>query len=796
MCRLVLLSLALLANTAMSSPFSLWENVYSPASYQANRSSINLPLLPDTYRLLRLDEEQMRHQLSHIRVDANSNHKSGTGLKSRFSKPIKSLEIPLPNGESITIKVKESSMMAAELTVRHPSIRTYTVDSDINNGIYGAIDMTTQGFHAMLFMPDGRRLFIDPRQAIDSINTNTDPEKRKKTESKNKHPPFYISYYNKHYHPEQKEPFQCHVEAPHHALLPNPISYTGSNKFKNVSKRTGEKIDASSINVTTYRLAMAATAEYAAFHGGIAGALSAIATTVNRVNVIYKRDLAVQFELITNNDLLIQNSTTIYSNNSGSAMLGENQALIDNIIGSENYDIGHVVSTGGGGVAFFGTVCNDNYKAQGVTGSSNPIGDAFDIDYVAHEIGHQLAAQHTFNKCGSYSRSTFLAYEPGSGSTIMGYAGICASNNIQQHSDAMFHAKSIVEMRTFITRSQSGASCGTRVLLDNQPPNVNAGSDFIIPANTPFELTGSANDPENDRLSFSWEQVDKGDTSDIYTDTSNNPLFRVFLPQTVSTRIFPNITSIINNTISMGETLPTTTRSLNFLLAVRDGKGNMSSDQTTLTVVAGNTFAITSHNAFQTLSTGEVTEVTWEVANTDTAPINCSDVNILLSTNNGGSFVNVSDGTTPNDGSVLVTIPVDASSTTQARFKVKCEGNIFFNISTSDLKIEVSSHHDSDSDGTPDISDAFPFDFDEDTDTDNDGIGNNSDRDDDGDGTLDTEDAFPLDSSRDTEDYNSNTESIIVGEEPATENTGESNPTPSANAVKILPIIINLLLSD
>ncbi len=665
-----LLAYFLATSTVCASSDKLWTDVSSSIvsnkSNQARRSSV-LPLLPERYRLLRLDETAMLDTLSPVVNDSRPSARKLSLASSSLSQP---LELPLPSGESIFIQVTESNILAPDLAEKYPSIQTFTVKGNDNKGIYGSIDMTPLGFHAMLFMSDGRRLFIDPRRSLSDH--------------------FYISYYEKDYHPAEKKPLQCSLDGSFikkdhvDKAINNPVS---TSLVKNI---TASKTANRAGNVLrTYRLALAATAEYTAFHGGtIEGALSAMTTTISRVNTIYERDLAIKLELVANTDLLISTDSTAYSNSDGAKMLVENQIRIDAIIGSQHYDIGHVVSTGGGGIASLATVCG-SHKARGVTGSPQPLNDAFDIDFVAHEMGHQLGGRHTFNSdtgnCGGGNRTPNLAVEPGSGSTILAYAGLCGNNNVQANSDATFHIKSIEEISRFVEDSNAGASCGVTSPTINNPPIANAGRDYIIPPNTPFELTGSGSDPDRDIISYSWEQVDVGDASDINVDTLNNAIFRTFLPKRKPSRVFPKMASILKgNSMSQGEVLPIAARALNFKLAVRDGNGGVVSDAMKITVVNSGAFEITSHMVTETLSAGSLTNLTWNVAGTNLAPVNCPNVSVSLTTDDGKTFINALSST-PNDGSQAVRIPSNIADSATARFRIKCNNNIFFDISEANL---------------------------------------------------------------------------------------------------------------
>ncbi len=665
--RLLFTSFLVLANMAYAGSNQVWTDVATTSK----KSSANFALLPNQYRLLKWDAvkvlEGLDNPLSVLSRRALSLDASNSASLEPLTIP---LRIPLPDGSFLTVNMLESDVMAPGLAAKYPQIKTYRVDSADNDGIYGAIEFTEQGFHAMLFMHDGTRLFIDPRVSDQGSEAET----------------FYISYYDTHYHPAGKKPINCNLPNHHYSHQQSP---TASSLVLPITAR--KSAQRSGAQLKTFRLAMSATSEYTAVFGSKSAALSAMITTVSRVNVIYQRDLAVKLQLVENTDQLIQVNKSIFSNNNAAAMLTENQREIDRLIGSNNYDIGHVVSTGGGGLATLGSICNEGSKAEGVTGSPDPAGDAFDIDFVAHEIGHQLGATHTFNSetknCGGANRESATAYEPGSGSTIMAYAGICgAKNNTQNRSDAMFHIISIVQIGDFIETGE-GSVCGVTTALNNKQPVADAGNDFTIPANTPFELSGVGSDPDKDTLAYSWEQIDAGRASDIDVVEIDNAIFRAFLPTSDPVRIFPTLSTLLLNTPSKGETIPSLARELNFSFVVRDGKGGVAADEMKVMVSSSNAFRITSHHSSITLKGNTTSNLAWDVGSSNSAPVNCSQVDIQLSTNTDYSFITVL-AKTPNDGFEAVLIPasVDASST--ARFKVKCSDNIFFDISDADLTVE------------------------------------------------------------------------------------------------------------
>ncbi|MFM8490238.1 MAG: reprolysin-like metallopeptidase, partial [Bacteroidota bacterium] len=317
-----------------------------------------------------------------------------------------------------------------------------------------------------------------------------------------------------------------------------------------------------------YRLALSCTGEYASFHGGNKPAvLAAMNTTMNRVNGVYETDFGATMQIIANNDLLIylDAGSDPFTNNNGGTMLGQNQTTCDNVVGNASYDIGHVFSTGGGGVAYLGVVCNNQNKARGVTGSGSPVGDPFDIDYVAHEMGHQFGGSHTFNGTqGSCSGNAAARVEPGSGTTIMAYAGICGAQNVASNSEDFFHAYNITEMGNYIYTG-GGNTCPVKINTTNNNPTVNAGNDFVIPKSTPFQLTATGSDPDGEQLTYTWEQIDNANaTSPPVSSSATGALFRSFKGTASPVRVFPRLVDIVNNANPTWEKLPGVARAMNF----------------------------------------------------------------------------------------------------------------------------------------------------------------------------------------------------------------------------------------
>jgi hypothetical protein len=418
---------------------------------------------------------------------------------------------------------------------------------------------------------------------------------------------------------------------------------------------------------------------------------------MNRVNGLYRRDLSIRMVLVANTDQLIftDGAADPYSNDDGVAMLGQNQNTVNAIIGSANYDIGHIFSTDGGGVASFESVCFNPFKARGVTGLPAPVGDPFDIDLVSHEMGHQFGADHTFNadaggSCFGGTRYGPTAYEPGSGTTIMAYAGICDGQDLQPQGDDNFHVISFDQITAYVTNPTPGfgGSCGSHTATGNAAPIVNAGANYIIPANTPFSLTGSASDPNNDPVTYQWEEFDLGSAWPIpsvlpNTDGDGNarPIFRSYKPVSSPTRNFPALANILDGSLlNKGESLPKINRTMTFRLTVRDNKGGVNNASTNITVSnASGPFRVTAPLAGTIWISATQQTVNWNVANTTAAPVNCATVNILFSSDDGNNFIYTLLANTPNDGTATITAPL--TGTNNGRVMVQCNDNIFFHIS-------------------------------------------------------------------------------------------------------------------
>ena len=599
---------------------------------------------------------------------------------SRMSHLSPQIRIPLPSGENVWVSVKQIQVLSKALSTKYPRIKTYRLTYEEQGHFFsGSMDITPQGLHVMLETASGT-VFIDPEHVV--MNEEESPIHRSRFKQAQQNVLERCGVDDHFAHAHANKSFVEYGRANYERT--NDENADFSNQLE--SAAGDENIYAQRVavdEIRVYRLALAVTGEYTQYHGGTKElALSAMVTTINRVNQVFERDLAIRLELIDEIESLIHldPDSDPYSNHSNSVMMSENQRFIDQVIGSERYDIGHVFGTTGGGIARIASVC-DLDKASAATGHYAPRGDYFDIDFVAHEIGHQLSAAHSFNgtTAACSNRNNSSAFEPGSGSTIMAYAGLCGGENLQSHSDPMFHASSIAVILNYVTTGR-GSRCGDVIPTNNTAPEVDAGRDFVIPANTPFELKGVAYDTDGDQLTYSWEQFNLGAESQVndMDDEGQRPIFRSFMPVSEPYRMFPKRSDVMNNTKNLGEWLPKTSRRLDFRLTVRDGESGIGVDDMLLDVddLSG-PFRVITPQPNEFLSSRF--ELQWDVAGTNAAPVECFEVDVLLSTNSGLSFDKTLARNIANDGSEWLDFPAGESDS--AKIKVKCADNVFFAVS-------------------------------------------------------------------------------------------------------------------
>lgn len=575
--------------------------------------------------------------------------------KSRSNQTALSIEVPDPEGNVENFDIFETPVFDEALSKKYPGYYSYTGISKSDGQVMLKFSVSPFGIHGMILGRNEGAIFIDP-VFTDDAN-------------------LYQVYYKKDFR-KKRGNFTCGVRSDMQS--PSPI-------VEHNIKQGSERI-AGDCMLRSYRLALACTGEYSSFHGGTKEkVLAAYNNSMTRVNGLYERDLAITMKLIGDTDKLIylQANQDPYANGNGELMLSQNQDNIDNVIGFSNYDIGHVFSTGGGGIAQLRAPCS-NSKAEGVTGQETPIGDPFDIDYVAHEMGHQFGANHTQNN--QCQRNNNTAMEPGSGSTILAYAGIC-DPNVQNNSDDHFHAISIEEIQNFIVAG-NGNTCAVRTPLDNQAPQVGTEkTSYTIPRSTPFVLTAIGQDADNDALTYCWEQINNEvATMPPSSSSTVGPMFRSLSPMTSPSRYFPDLL----RRYTQWEVLSNVTRELDFVCTVRDNKiGGGCTDEVNVSVNVTNQagpFAVLNPNASSVnWLIGSTQTVTWDVSKTDIAPINCANVDIFLSIDGGASYPHVLVNNVPNTGSASVVVP--SLLTTRARVMVKAADNIFYDFSNNNFRI-------------------------------------------------------------------------------------------------------------
>jgi hypothetical protein len=613
-----------------------WKNVTLEALPELSAPRIHAT----AYQVFHLDVNSMRAALEGV-----------TYREGGLNGFVASIDFPYSDGTIHQFTAKRNQTMHPAYNAKFPELITLDAYATDGSGAFGKWDITPTGLHAMIFIPGQSTIFIDPM-----------------FEGNNE---YYIVY--------RKRDF-----------ITDKIMHCDVENFDEAKPSQSNKSMFGTCELRTYRLALSATAEYTIFHGGsVAQAAAAQVVTMNRVNGVYEKDIAITMVIVPNNNSLIYTTAASdpYTNGTPGTMINQNQTNVDNVIGSANYDIGHVFGTNSGGLAGLGVVCTGGQKARGVTGSGAPIGDPFDIDYVAHEMGHQFGGNHTQNNnCNSVGAAR---REPGSASTIMGYAGICAPN-VQNNSDDYFHGYNLQEISAEIL--SNGHQCEVITALNNTPPAINSTSgNIVVPISTPFILTAHASDVDGDVLTYLWEQMDnEASTQPPVSTATGGPNFRSFDPSLDSNRYFPNLASLASNGPFTWEVLPSVARVMDFRLSVRDNHGvgscNDYTDVTVTTNASAGPFVVTYPSATGiTWIGGSSQTVTWSVANTNVAPINCTDVRILLSVDGGQTYPYLLASTTANDGTETISCP--NVSTNTARVMVMSGAQTFFDISNNNFTI-------------------------------------------------------------------------------------------------------------
>jgi hypothetical protein len=634
--KLGLLIFIMSFNFAMSQSKTLWKKQSIDNSTRIKASKQDLPKT----QTFTLNIEGLKQAL----IDVPKR-----GLFTKSSNSI--MTFPNEDGTFESYRIVEASVLSPELQERYPNIKSYAGQGIEDPSAVIRFSISPLGFQSMKLSANKPATFIEALtnngshyavyKRADKINFNDD--------------------------------FECSVTEQVNKQMNNGM----------------QQRNADDAILRTYRLAVSTTGEYTAYHGGTkALALAAINQTMTRVNGIFENDFNVTMILISNNDDVIYTSANSdpYSNGNFNSQL---QSTLTSVIGESNYDIGHLFAraSNNGNAGCIGCVCVNGQKGSGFTSRTDPEGDPFDVDYVAHEIGHQFGGNHTWTFNGN--EGTNAQMEPGSGSTIMGYAGITGATDVQSNSDPYFHARSIEQITDYIKTT----SCQTNTNTGNAVPSVNAGSNYTIPKGTAFVLDGSATDANSgDVLTYCWEQYDENNasTTNPSVNATSGVAFRSYSPKTETNRYFPRLSTIKSGSTSwQWEAVPNVARNLNFRLTVRDnrigGATNNSDDmQVTVNGTAG-PFIVNSPNTNVTWNAGTVETVTWNVAGTTGNGVNAANVDIFLSTDGGDTYPITLASSVTNDGSHDIVVP--NSQGTQNRVMVRGANNIFFDISNSNFTI-------------------------------------------------------------------------------------------------------------
>lgn len=629
---------------------------------------------PKEFKLFDLNQSLIRQQL--FEVVGNARSHSAT------------ITLPSADGNFEEFEIYEASNFEPALQAQFPEIRAFSGKGITDKYATLKLSFSPQGVQTMVFRTDKENEFIEPYSQDHSTYA------------------VFKSY-----------------------RQPGRLGWTCSTPDQDLSQSLDAKVNNSGYvarsggDVKTLRLAQSVTAEYSNYFGATSSAqvslvLAGINATLTRCNGVYEKDLALHLNLVaaSTNVIYYNPSTDPYdaaSTGAGGTWNAQLQSTLTSVIGEANYDIGHLfgASGGGGNAGCIGCVCTNGSKGSGFTSPADgiPQGDNFDIDYVVHEVGHQLGANHTFSMSNEGSG---VNKEPGSGITIMGYAGI-TSQDLAPHSIDIYHQASIAQIQANLATK----TCPVTTVISNATPVVNALTNYTIPISTPFALTGSATDADGDPLTYCWEQNDNasstqtGASSVASATKATGPNWISFSPTTSPTRYFPKLSTILAGALISGpltggdagantEALSSVSRTLNFRLTVRDNCPYSSTapvkvGQTQfkdMVVTVSNTsgpFAVTAPNTAVSWAGNSSQTITWSVANTTAAPVSCANVKISLSTDGGQTFPTVLVASTPNDGTEVVTIPNTPSTT--ARVKIEAVGNIFFDISNTNFTITTGS---------------------------------------------------------------------------------------------------------
>ena len=579
--------------------------------------------------------------------------------------------------------------MAAPLAAQYPQIKTYAGIGLDDATATVRLDLTPRGFHAQVLSGTGPGFVIAPARLTDLRH--------------------YLSYYRQDVKPAAAG------KAPSCGLVATPAEEKASAARVAAWRAAGggAQARATGAQLRTYRLALACTPGFSVACGNTMDDVLAVqAMLLNRINGLFERELTVRLVLAPRNKEIIFLSGTgpqppvPYFENDSYALPRQNQENMNKLLQVSDYDLGLVLGndTGaGGGAALAGSLCTPygnaiNFVMGAPLGAS--LGDTF-IEAAGHELGHVFGALHTFN-AGGVDRYGNTAWEPGSGVTMMSYAGRGGIyNDAQPNKEFVFHTGSYEQIQA----TMSAKNCGTTTPTGNTAPVVaGPASGKTLPISTPFQLTATASDADNDPLTYSWEEFDLGPAGTLTQGKAQvtgetPPLFRSWRPVTTPTRYFPCLADLVKTPDPLarltGEFLPTVARTLKFRCTARDlhsGTAGVVGGITYSALVslsvsaAAGPFVVTAPNAAGVSWAGGSTQtVTWNVANTNTAPVSCVKVNLRLSLDGGLSYPLTLATGVPNSGSASISVP--NAPTAKARLMVEAADNYFFDISDANFTI-------------------------------------------------------------------------------------------------------------
>lgn len=630
---------SLLCGLVSTTAFAQW----SPTSMQGEK------IRPTTnvVSYYSLDIDAMRTKLA----NAQETGRSATAVE---------INLPTLNGKVERFAVYSAPVVVKSIAERH-QLGSYVGIGIDDPTAYVRFSIAPNDFQSMM-LKNGTYEFIEPQNKEKTVY-GVHPKTNKS---------------------EADKAFICSTTEPITTKKQMDDLYKSGNVFTN---NPADFSKASDRKYRTMRLAMSVNGEYTQYFGGtVAGALVAINATLTRCNFVFEKDFALHLILQDFPQLIYTNPATDPYGTSLSGWNNQLQQTLTNTIGNNAYDIGHMfgASGGGGNAGCIGCVCvnptsaSNNAKGSGITSPADgiPQGDNFDIDYVAHEMGHQLGANHTFSM--SLESGTGANMEPGSGSTIMGYAGI-TSQDVQPHSDAYFHYYSIYQVQNNL----NSKTCDIETAVTNNPPVITPMPDVTIPKSTAFVLTAQATDTEGNPMTYTWEQVDNATSTTTISNLgnlTNGPSFRSLIGTDNPTRYFPKLSTVMAGNLKNNadwEAVSTVARTTNFRVTVRDNNPDIAQQQTQnalqkVTVGANGPFKITSTKVYNNAPG----PLTWDVVGTNAAPYNVTNVKIEYTTDNGNNWT-VLSASTPNDGSEdfsFASFPMN----TAMKVRISAIGNVFY----------------------------------------------------------------------------------------------------------------------